>query len=194
MTGATRRPSERHLPPASGAPFGLFVGQLKTALETMSNRPPGPSLSPRHVSLCVRPTPTPQAPSSRRCPGATGPPSESRLWLAGLPDGWAGQSKAAGSSGPAGTGRGPGARCRWRRRRLRLLSLQLPLSPAPPPPPPPAFPLGLRRCQERPNRGSASSRSLPGELQPATSAGARPPSRACAPASRPAQALPERSR
>nr|XP_051704023.1 translation initiation factor IF-2 [Oryctolagus cuniculus] len=56
------------------------------------------------------------------------------------------------------------------------------------------FPLGLPRCQERPNRASASSWSLPGELQPATSAGARPPSRACAPASGPAQALPERSR
>lgn len=110
--------------------------------------------------------------------------------------GRAGQGRAAGSGGPAGAGRGPGARCRWRRRRrrLRLLSLQLPLSPASPPPPPPAFPLGLRRCQERPNRGSASSRSLPGELQPATSAGARPPPRACAPASRPAQALPERPR
>lgn len=37
-----------------------------------------------------------------------------------------------------------------------------------------------------------SLRSLPGELQPATSAGARPPPRACAPASRPAPALPGR--
>lgn len=116
-------------------------GQLKAALETISNRPRGPN-----------PLPT-SDPRSRRPPlvrlhlGAPGPP--------GLPGGWAGPG--GGKRRPADAGRGPGARCRWRRRRLRWLSLQLPLSPAPPPPPPPAFPRGLPRCQERPNPGSASS-------------------------------------
>lgn len=166
--------------PASGAPFGLSRGATETLPSRPSNQPPGPYPSRHHVNLRVRPA----TPSD----AAQGLPAAAP----GLPGGWA--RRDGGKPRPGGAGRGPGARCRWRRRRPRLLSLQLPLSPAPPPPPPPAFPLGFLRCQERPNRGSASSRSLPGELQPATSAGARPPSRACAPAACPAQALPERSR
>lgn len=89
------------------------------------------------------------------------------------PGRWAGQ--AAGSDGRPGLcPRGPRAKCRWRRRRLGWLWLPRPLGSTPPPPPLPAFPPGLPRCQARPRRGSSSSASLPGELPPATSAGARP--------------------
>lgn len=67
---------------------------------------------------------------------------------------------------------GPRAKCRWQRRRLGWQWLPWPLGSTPPPPLP-AFPPGLPRCQARPRR-SSSSASLPGELPPATSAGARP--------------------
>jgi hypothetical protein len=195
LTGGTTRergdlssPTLGRYFPRPGTPLSASPEeQLKASLETVPNRPPGPQRSAHHVKLRDGPTALPDTVPGRLvpCPRLSAGPL---AYLAG------GQGRAAGSGGREGAGRGPGTRCRWRRRRLGLLSLQLPLSRAPPPPPPPAFPLGLLRCQERPNPGSASSRSLPGELQPASSAGARRPSRACAPAFCPAQALPERSR
>uniref|UniRef100_M3XNM8 Uncharacterized protein n=1 Tax=Mustela putorius furo TaxID=9669 RepID=M3XNM8_MUSPF len=153
----TGLPPERHLPRPRAPLSASREGQLKHCSRD--------HLQPAAGTVPLSPPREPWSPSFRllrRCPGSTGlpPPGPSAgppAYLAG------GHGRTAGSSRRAGAGLGPGARCRWwRRRRLWLLSLQLPLSPAPPPPPPPpAFPLGLLRCQERPNRGSASSRSLP---------------------------------
>lgn len=130
--------------------------QLKPALETASNRPraaPGQSLT---LSLV----------------GTAGARSAGRrlTWQVGRAGG--GKRRPAGAL-PTGVG-GPRAKCRWRRRRLGWLWFPRPLGSTPPPPPLPAFPPGLPRCQARPRRGSSSSASLPGELPPATSAGARP--------------------
>ncbi|XP_070096845.1 sterile alpha motif domain-containing protein 1 [Equus caballus] len=143
--------------------------------------------SPQTVSLPPpREPPHPSCHPLRRRPGAAGPspgPSAGRrlTWRGGRQDGgkWRPGGAGRGRAPGAGGGGGGSGCCRYSCRSVQLL-LRHRL-------------LGLPRCQERPKRGSASSQSLPGELQPATSAGARPPSRACAPAACPAQALPERS-
>ncbi|XP_055455685.1 basic salivary proline-rich protein 2 [Psammomys obesus] len=93
---------------------------------------------------------------------------------AGLPGRWAGAGRAGSGGRARGSARRPGAKCRWRRRRLRWPWSPRPLGSTPPPPPLPALPPGLPRRRARPRRGSSSPASLPGELPPATSAGARP--------------------
>lgn len=169
-----------HLPPPR-AP--LPRGQLKAALETISNRPRGPSPLPISDPRSRRP------PLARLHLGAPGPPPGSdpapRLtWRVGR----TGRREAAA-----------GGRWTWAGRQVQVAAA--------------AAPVAVATVASQPGSSSATAsclpagppalpgeaeprlrflRSLPGELQPATSAGARPPSRACAPAARPAPALPAR--
>lgn len=151
-TAGDKAPAGTASPAGLGRPLRPHSreGNWNAALETVSNRPPGPYPSPTTwTSAAVYQHPAPAPPGDSPPPGPSARPP---AYLAG------GQGRAGQGGGqrwPGARWTWPGARCRWWRRRLRLLSLQLPLSPAPPSPPPPAFPRALRCGQERPNQSSA---------------------------------------